>query len=230
MIILGDSFIWKLNSFKEKVMRVLIISGGTPPSQEILSEEVSKAQYIIAVDKGLECLYQNNILPDIIVGDFDSVDKEIFDKVLILGKELIRFPSEKDFTDTQVGIDKAIEMKAQEIVILGATGSRLDHTLANVGILHQCMRKGVRAYIKDGNNCLYMSDKESTIEKSEYKIFSLVAFGGIVKGLTIIGAKYSLDNYDLHPEDNITISNEFIDENVKLSFESGVLLIIYSRD
>lgn len=211
-------------------MRALLISGGTPPSSELLLSEVERSDYIIGIDKGLECLYKENIEPDIIVGDFDSVDRNILDKIITSKKELLKYPPEKDYTDTQLAVNKALEMMADEIVILGGTGSRVDHSMANIGLLYQCMKKGKRAYIKDVNNTLFMIDKNSYLEAKEFQIFSLVAFGGFVKKLNIKGAKYELNNYDLFPQDNITISNEFIGERVKVSFETGDLLVIYSKD
>jgi thiamine pyrophosphokinase len=211
-------------------MKALLISGGSPPSKNLMDKEAQMADCIIGIDKGLEYLYKNNIEPDILVGDFDSVDSAIFESIIISNKELIKFPAEKDFTDTQLAINKAFELNAEQITILAATGSRLDHTLANIGLLHQCLRKGKKAFIKDDNNLMFIIDKDFELVDEDYNFFSLIAYGGTVKGLNILGAKYELFNYDLAPEDNITISNEFAGKSVRLSFEEGSLLIIYSRD
>ncbi|WP_163192612.1 thiamine diphosphokinase [Clostridium thermarum] len=211
-------------------MKALLISGGSPPSKELVEKEVQMSDYIIGIDKGLECLNKYNIEPDILVGDFDSVDRTIFERMAELKKEMIRFPAEKDYTDTQLAVSKVLELKADEVTILGATGSRLDHTLANVGLLYKCLKSDIKATIKDDNNLLFMADRDLELVDEGYRFFSLIAYGGTVKGLNIRGAKYELCNHNLMPEDNIAISNEFIGLNVQLSFKEGTLLIIFSRD
>ena len=211
-------------------MRALLISGGESPRSDLLLSEAKIADCIIGIDRGIEYLYKENIEPDVILGDFDSVDPKVLERVIASKKELIKFPAEKDYTDTQLAINKAFEMAADEIVILAGTGSRVDHSLANIGLLYQCLKKGVKAYLKNSNNTIFMIDKNSILETEDFKYFSLIAFGGRVEKLNISGAKYDLNSYDLLPQDNITISNEFIGDKVEISFETGNLLVIYSKD
>ncbi|MDP4091299.1 MAG: thiamine diphosphokinase [Bacillota bacterium] len=211
-------------------MRALIMSGGTKPSRELALEETEKSSIIIGVDKGIEYLYEYNIKPDILLGDFDSINAELLETVVSSYNEVLKFPPEKDFTDTQAAINKCLELDAEEIVMLACTGCRLDHTMANIGLLYQCLKTGKTAYLIDDKNTMFMVDKNIELEGRSGGYFSLMAFGGDVEGLTIEGAKYPLRDYKLVPWDNITTSNEFCGCKVNIKFNSGNLLVFYSRD
>lgn len=211
-------------------MRALIVAGGNAPSKALLVKEAAIADYIIGVDKGIEYLYENNIKPNIILGDFDSINPSLLKDIKEIVTEVLTFPEEKDFTDSQLALKKALDLMMDEIVLLGVTGSRIDHTLANIGLLYQCLQAGVKATIKDDKNILFMVDKSTTLEVNEGGYFSLVAYGGIVEGLSIKNGKYELNHYNLLPHDNITISNEFIGKDVDITFEKGILLIAYTKD
>jgi thiamine pyrophosphokinase len=211
-------------------MKVIIISGGKPPSKELLMQEVTKDAFLIAADSGANCLYEYNIVPDLLLGDFDSIDKKVLDYFKKSNCTIDIYPTEKDFTDTEIAVKKALSMKPSEIVFLGCTGSRVDHLLGNIGMLKTCMQNGVSAYIKDGNNKIRLINASTSLKGTVGEIFSLQAYGDEVVGLTIEGAKYSLNNYNLKMGESITISNEFAENIVELKFKSGTLMIILSSD
>lgn len=211
-------------------MKALLVAGGNAPSKDLLLEEAKNSDYIIGIDKGIQYLYENNISFDIIVGDFDSINPTVLREVKGTNKEIYKFPEEKDWTDSQLALEKALELNVEEIVLLGATGSRIDHTWANVGLLYQCLKAGVKASIKDEKNTLFMVDRSTTLEVNKDVFFSLIAYGGAVEGLSIKNGKYELNNYNLMPHDNITISNEFIGKDVVVTFKRGTLLITYTKD
>jgi len=211
-------------------MKVIIISGGKPPSKELLMQEVTKDTFIIAADSGADCLYDYNIMPDLLLGDFDSIDKKILDYFKKSNSTIDIYPPEKDYTDTEIAVKKALSMKPDEIVLLGCTGSRIDHLLGNIGMLKICMINGVNASIKDENNNIRLIDASTSLSGSVGEIFSLQAYGDEIIDLTIEGAKYPLNNYNLKIGESITISNEFTRSIVGLKFKSGTLMIILSTD
>lgn len=211
-------------------MKVIIISGGKPPSKELLLQEVTVDTFLIAADSGANCLYQYNIAPDLLLGDFDSIDKKVLDYFKKSNCDIDIYPTEKDFTDTEVAVKKALSMKPNEIVFLGCTGSRVDHLLGNIGMLKTCMQNGVNSCIKDENNNIRLTSASTSLKGTAGQIFSLQAYGDEVIGLTIEGAKYSLNNYNLKIGESITISNEFAGNIVNLKFKSGTLMIILSSD
>ena len=211
-------------------MKVIIISGGAPPSKKLLTKEITKDTFLIGADSGANCLYNYNIKPDLLVGDFDSIDRKILDYYKKSNCTMDIYPAEKDFTDTEIAVRKAIDMKPTEIVLLGCTGSRVDHLLGNIGMLKICMQNGVESFIKDENNIIRLVNDSTQLKGVIGKIFSVQSYGDEIIGLTIEGAKYPLDNYNLKIGESISISNEFAMPQVNLKFKSGTLMIILAKD
>lgn len=212
-------------------MKALIVSGGEKPSKELLKEVASKSELIIGADKGCDSLYDSHIIPKYIVGDFDSANIEKVDYLKECGAIKLEFNPEKDFTDSDSALNIAIEEGATEIIFLGVTGTRLDHTFGNLGLLISALKRGVNATIINENNKIFMVKNSISLKRDiKYKYISFLSYGSVVKGLNIRNAKYNLEKYDLVIGDTMTVSNEFIDENIEIEFESGILLVIYSND
>lgn len=209
-------------------MRCLIVSGGTPPSKEIFKEEVQLSQLLIAADKGAETFYQNNIKPHYVLGDFDSINAKILE--FLVDSNIISFNPEKDFTDSELAVNKAIELGAKEIVLLGFTGTRVDHTIANIGLLKRCLELNIKAYIRDCYNKIMVVNKETTFTGKSGQIISFQALGANVENFSIRGAKYELEGYKLSFGDPRTISNEFCCNPITIDFNNGYVLVIFSRD
>jgi thiamine pyrophosphokinase len=211
-------------------MKVIIISGGTPPSEKLLKNEITKDSFLIAADSGANCLYDYDIIPDLLLGDFDSINKDILDYFEKSDCRIDIYPTEKNFTDTEIAAQKAISMKPNEIVFLGCTGSRVDHLLSNIGMLKICLENHVNAYIKDENNCIRLYDASTSLDGTVGRLFSVQSYTNEIIGLTIEGAKYPLNNYNLKVGQSITVSNEFAMPKVLLKFKSGTLMVIFPSD
>ncbi len=211
-------------------MKVIIISGGNPPSRELLEKEITEDAFLIGADSGANCLYDYNILPDSLVGDFDSVSEKALEYFKKNNCSLDIYPAEKDFTDTEIAVNKALSMNPKEIIFLGCTGNRVDHLLGNIGMLKICLENGVNACIKDEKNNIRLIDVSTSINGVVGEIFSVQSYGDEIVGLTIEGAKYPLKDYNLKIGQSITISNEFAESQVQLKFRSGILMIILSSD
>ncbi len=211
-------------------MKAIIVSGGNPPPRELLIKEITGDTFLIGADSGANCLYSYNIVPNLLVGDFDSIDKNVLDYFKKSNCIIDIYPTEKDFTDTEIAVKKALSMKPNEIVFLGCTGSRIDHLLGNIGMLKICLEYGVNAYLKDENNTIRLIDTSTSLNGTVGEIFSVQSYGDEIVGLTIEGAKYPLNNYNLKIGQSITISNEFAMPQVELKFKSGTLMLILSSD
>lgn len=211
-------------------MRVLIVSGGLEPSLSLLKEEIEISDKIICADSGANCFYKYKLMPDYLLGDFDSIDKRVLD--YFSGEECntVKFPPEKDYTDTELAMNLAMDLGAEEIVFLGCTGSRYDHFFGNLALLYKCLVNSIDAKIKDGNNVIFLTRNDITLVGEENMTFSVMPYSECVKNLSIIGAKYDLKNYDLKIGNALTISNEFKNTEVDISFDEGVLIIFYSED
>lgn len=211
-------------------MNVAIVTGGTPPSENLLRKYLKEVDFIIAADRGSECLYNYNIIPDLLLGDFDSVRKEILDDLKPKVKEVIKFPPEKDYTDTEIAIIEAIKRGARKIYLFGGVGSRIDHTLGNIGLLLTTKKKGARLEIIDDNNRFYLGKNKMTLFGKYGENISFHALCDKVTNFKIKGAKYNLESYDMSLLDPRAICNEFVDTPIEISYEKGELLIIHSID
>lgn len=211
-----------------------IISGGS-------IEDEFAVQYIrwdddyhlIAADSGMEFLYRNHIVPEVIIGDFDSVSAETLEYFRShQGIDWHKLNPKKDDTDTEFAIRLAIEMGAEKITILGGTGSRMDHVLGNIELLGIGMRQNIPVELVDANNRIRMISDGIILLKGEQfgDYVSLVPYTEEVKHVTLRGFKYPLKDYCLKGFCSIGISNEIIQEEAQISFAGGILLVIESRD
>lgn len=211
-------------------MKAVIISGGKAPSDSLLKSEIEHSDVVICADSGADCLYLNKIIPNYLIGDFDSINAEVFEYFKNSSCEIIKYPSKKDFTDTFLAVEKAIQLKTSGIVLLGCTGSRIDHFMGNINILSYCLNKNIGAVLKDDNNNVFLKKQPFILKNKGYKYFSLLAFNDTVSGLTLNDVKYPLNNYNLSIGDSLTISNEFISESANIKFNKGTLIVILSKD
>lgn len=155
-------------------MKTLIITGGNI-NKEFLQENIKENKYdkIISADRGLEALNKINIKPDYIIGDFDSVNNEILEKYKDIPITYLK--PEKDFTDTHMALKLAIENSAKSITIIGAIGTRLDHSIANIHILKEAIENSIQAEIIDEHNKITLINKNTKIKKDKsYKYVSLI--------------------------------------------------------
>lgn len=213
--------------------KILIITGGKA-EDDFIATLIKKEQYsmIIAADSGLMAADRLNLPLDFIVGDFDSVKGSILQKYKETSTPIETFPTEKDKTDTQIAIELALMHNPSAIDIVGATGSRIDHVLANIHLLLLPMQLGISAAILDPNNKIYLKKESFQIQKSkQYGSFvSLLPFTDKVSGLTLKGFKYPLDHITLCEGSSLGISNEIKEEVALVELLEGILLVIEAID
>lgn len=215
-------------------MKIVLVCGGC--IDEVFAKEALNKispECIIGVDRGLEFCYRNDIIPQYILGDFDSIDREILEYYEKQSRVPIkRYKPEKDATDTRIGLELALKLKSSQIFILGATGGRLDHYMGNLQSLIVPLKEGAEAWILDSQNAMTVLDKRTELLKAEQfgKYVSFFSMGDKVEGLTLSGFKYPLHNYTLTNSDGICVSNEIQDETAVVEFEKGLLLMVMSRD
>ena len=151
----------------QKTENLLLISGGSIEESYMLKYiEEQQFDHIIAADSGMEFLYRCGKKPDMIVGDFDSVDPVVLEAYRKMdGIEWKVFRPEKDDTDTELAVQTAAEIGAEEIHIVGGTGSRLDHMLANVYLLGLLREEGISAYLVDAHNRVQVIDQRTVIKR-----------------------------------------------------------------
>lgn len=215
-------------------MNTLIVSGGTI-KLSFFKSFISKNYFdnIIAVDKGLETLYKLNISPNHIVGDLDSIDKNIISKYNNNNHIIIhKYVPEKDYTDTDIALNLALALKSNTITIIGATGTRIDHSLSNIHILCSALSKSIPCTIIDYNNRIRLVDSNLSLNKKDVygKYISLIPLTTTVEGLTLTGFKYPLTDYTLSIGKSLGISNELTNDIGIIELKKGILIVIESKD
>lgn len=214
--------------------QALIVSGGTTDFEfgcSYIKEQ--QAELMIAVDSGMEFFRQAELIPDIIIGDFDSVQPDTlayFEKKK--GIDWVRLIPEKDDTDTEAAIRRAIEEKCKRIHLLGATGNRIDHVLGNIQLLGIGLSAQAEIFIVDKNNRIRMIDAGIQIKKEEQygDYVSLIPFTPEVTGVTLTGMKYPLSNFCLKCYNSLGISNEIVSDAAEIKLRDGVLLVLETKD
>ena len=198
-----------------------IISAGDADKIEIIK---NKNDLIIACDGGLEHCRNNNILPDMVIGDFDSLgyipDNE---NTLVL-------PIEKDDTDTAFAVKYAMKKEYKKIIIYGGTGGkRADHTYANITLLAYVSKKGGQAYLDCGNYSITaITDSQIIFNKDMNGDVSVFSFNERSTGVYEKGLKYSLVNSILENCNPIGVSNSFTGQESVIAVKSGTLIIYFS--
>lgn len=223
-------------------MKILIISGGS--IDEMWGRKWVadyEPDYCIAADSGLVMADKLGLTVDLLLGDYDSVDKKIFEKYNGNTKT-ITYPCEKDYTDTHLALKKAIEKikKLQdtskdstedEIAIIGATGTRYYHAFTNIFVLDESLEAGIRCAIYDKNNKIYLADKSFEIRKDK-QFGDYLSFAPMTPeaGLSLSGVKYPLDRYTLRQGESICQSNEITEMIAKVEIFTGKLVVFETRD
>lgn len=215
-------------------MSTLIVSGGRIDNDFVLGFFRKKSwDRIIAVDKGLEFFYHNQIKPTDIIGDFDSIDVNIKKGYETDSSISIQsFPSQKNASDTEIAAALACETEKEEIVLLGATGTRIDHVLANIQVLSIPLEKNIPCCLCDPWNRVTLHRESFEIEKSSQygSCISFFSLGEWVENLSLYGFAYPLNHYRVVSSNSLCVSNEIAEKTGRVEFDKGTLIMIESRD
>lgn len=211
-------------------MNCLVVGSGNVESNELLLSLAKSSALIVCADGGASYLQRAGIIPHVLIGDFDSIEPALLNSFKALDVEIVKYPSKKDFTDMELALDYAVKRGATRIFIMGATGSRLDHTLSNIQLLHKLADSGVEGVIANENNFIYLITSSIELCKKDGYKLSLLPASETVEGITTQGLAYPLKDAVLHVGTGLGISNEFMDEKASVSIKSGKLYVIVSRD
>ena len=210
-------------------MRTFIICNGEITNYNYTKNLIKEDDFIICADGGTRHAFNMGIRPDLIIGDLDSTEDFYVDYYENHNIKFIKHPRDKDKTDTHICILHALEF-SEEIVLIGALGSRIDHSLANIFLLKLGLTKNIPIHIDDYQNQVFLMDKFIEISGNPNDFFSLIPFSGKVEGLNVKGAKYDLKDAELDMVSSLGISNAFKEKQVTISIEKGCLIVIKSID
>ncbi|MCC5911978.1 MAG: thiamine diphosphokinase [Clostridiaceae bacterium] len=210
-------------------MDVIIVTNGDIVDLKHIKNTL-KDKYIICADGASKYLRNIEVIPDLLVGDFDSIDDDDLSWMKNNGVSYEKFPTRKDQTDTELAVEYAIKNKPKTITIIGALGSREDHSLANVMLLYKIVQHDIRGSIIDKNNEIYITKNSIHIEGEIGEMLSIIPITPIVSGVTLKGLEYPLMNKTIAMGSTLGISNIFEKNKVEIHVDEGVLLIIKSKE
>lgn len=210
-------------------MIAVIICGGTISNYEYFKKFLDKADFIICVDSGARHMKMFNLVPDVLLGDFDSITDSDYD-FLKQRTRIETFPVEKNETDSEIAVELALKKGYKDIIILGGAGSRLDHSIANILLLKKIHDAKARGMLVNEQNQVHYVTSSIRLEKEEGFKVSLIPLGGKACGITTKGLYYPLSGEDIEYGSTRGISNEFIANTAEITVEKGALLVIKAKD
>jgi thiamine pyrophosphokinase len=208
-------------------MKVVVVASGELEASD--AAWLDDAELVIAADGGAGSLDRLGRIPDRLVGDLDSVDVELVERLAAAGMRIDRHPVDKEASDTELAVEAAHDAGATELVMLGAMGGpRLDHELANLLVLAdpalagrdvKAVRGGTQVRALHGGHRLVLSG-------SSGDLVTLLPIGGDVAGVTTEGLRWQLDEATLRMGRSRGLSNEVVGSQASVRITDGTLLVV----
>lgn len=211
-------------------MKGLIVSSGNIDDYSLLYRLTNEYDYILCADGGLNHLMKISKTPDLVLGDLDSVSKSALKYIRDKKIKVIRYPVLKDKTDTELAICHMLKINCKEVALIGVTGSRLDHSIANLLMLRDLSKNRVNGKIINGKNTVYYVDDSIVLNRNEDYYVSVIPLGleGIV--VSMEGFFYPLEKEDIKFASTLGISNKIIKDRGIIKIHKGEALVIESTD
>lgn len=206
-------------------MRALIVLGGERPSRALLESVMRESELTIAADSGLAAFAQTALMPDVLVGDMDSIAPELFARYEGRLEER-RLNCVKDDTDGVDALDLAIARGADSITLLGALGGRLDHAMGNLMLLVRAHQKGATARILDERVHIERVNGDIVLSGAKGDTVSLLPMGE-ARGVTLEGFFYPLHDHTLESGYPLGISNLVVQDEARVQVREGDLLMFH---
>lgn len=209
--------------------RIVIFAGGRLGDWAL--RHLSNEDTLIGADSGAIFLINNGIQPDIAIGDFDSVTETEMALIREQSSQTIACdPIDKNYTDTEMAFRLALDMKPSKLLLVGALGTRFDHSLSNVHLLSLAEALDIPAQIIDEHNVIELISKSTVITRGDRPLVSLLPLTERVTGITLIGFQYPLHEATLQIGMSLGISNVLHAESGTVQLKEGKLLVIRSQD
>lgn len=208
--------------------RIVIVGNGTL-SKKILAV-IQPGDYVIGVDRAAYWLIREGRLPDVAIGDFDSVTEEELSQIKKSVPSIRQFSKDKDQTDMELAIQHAIRKRPMEVVVLGGTGSRLDHTIATLQLLDLLLTAKIPHVLMNETNKIRLIGRGKTvIEKASYRYLSILPYTkNIIFSLN--GFRYDLVRKTLQQGITRGVSNEIQKAQGVIRIFSGKAWVVESND
>ncbi len=209
--------------------RVIIFANGWLPDLESARRLIGDGDVICAADGGTRHALALGLLPSVVIGDLDSLRPDDRQRLDAGGVEIRPFPRDKDQTDLELALAYALEIPNDGILIIGGLGGRLDQTLGNLSLLGDPRLSNRAIRLDDGVEEVFFVRTHADIHGEPGDIVSLIPWGGAAQGVSTQGLRWPLIDETLLPERTRGISNQLVSNTASVSLQSGLLLVIHSR-
>ena len=207
---------------------LFVVAGGQIKDLAFFRSKLSEVNpsEIICADSGASHVYGIGIVPQVIIGDMDSLTPVMLDYFRERGSRIIRYPETKEETDTQLALEYAFSMAPDEIYVFGAFGSRIDHVMGNISLLVLGAKKGIHTKLIDEWCEAFVVTHNCVIDGEIGQTVSLLPFSDVVTGITLDGFEYLLENGVMEIGRPYGISNRLTATSGVISVSTGCLLVI----
>ncbi len=208
----------------------LIMGGGAPPSISLKDKIEWQARKIICADSGANHAYRWGLTPDVICGDLDSIDESVRFYFEDLGVEFISYPVDKDWTDTELAIEVALERGGTDLVFVGLDGGRIDHLFTNYLLIARMSQKARMRILSEQSWTYFLNDRYNSLylEGALGKTVSAIPLMEST-GICYAGLKYPLTDEQLDFGTSRGMSNVATQDTVSIRFNSGLLMVIVNE-
>lgn len=211
-------------------MRAIVFINGIVHDYTSLAQMVRPDDYLVGADGGTAHCVAIGRRPHVVVGDLDSIGPALLERLAAEGVAVERHPPAKDQTDLELAIERALRDGADEVILAGATGGRLDQTLANLLILAQRDWPRPVVLVEDGQTAqLLRGPGALTLHAAPGNTVSAIPFSPEVTGITYSGLAYPLHDATLTFGSTRGVSNTVVETPVYIEVAAGLLLIVTSR-
>lgn len=210
-------------------MRAVIFANGSFNNPASFSMDFDAEDLVIAADGGANLCSKLGIIPDILIGDMDSVQPELINELRSEGTQLIVYPREKDQIDLELALSYALAQEAHEVILFGLLGGRLDLSLANLMLLVKDDWDSMSLVVSDGPDTAYVmhGDDNIVLRGNPGDIVSLVPLTHTVTDVSSQGLRWPLQKTTLEIGSTLSISNEFLEHSVEIKIGQGKLLLVH---
>ena len=209
--------------------RILIFANGELPDRDKSRSLIRDRDYIICADGGTRHARALGLRPDLVIGDMDSAGKDELQRLKESNVPLELFSHDKNETDLELAIQRAIEMNPEQILILAALGGRLDQTLANIALLADPRLSAFDVQLDDGVEQVLLCRDQVQLDGRPGDLVSLIPWQGPVSKVETENLKWALQKETLYPDKTRGISNEMTAAKASISIVSGLLLVVHRR-
>ena len=219
----------KRDRSKTPMTRIIIFANGELPDRDKARALIHQQDYMLCADGGTRHALALGLKPDLVIGDMDSAARDELQRLKESDVPLELFPHDKNETDLELAILRAVEMNPEKILIVAALGGRLDQTLANIALLADPRLLPFDVQLDDGVEQVLLCRDQVQIDGRRGDLVSLVPWQGPVSEVETENLKWPLRRETLYPDKTRGISNEMTEDTASISIGSGSLLVVHRR-